>query len=762
MNRACADFEQCSQGTAVTASAPRFTEQALFADPVRPQSRQEGVSGALLQRLHRMRELELLMKQLKTIEETTLAQMDAAAERTCAKAEEWYQNILRTVPEADKACSKPADVPEDHAGARLLVIRPQFDIRVRSDNARKPRPGETLVSLRGSPVMFEEPEDPESNQERILGCEPSSEDSSINSNSSSRLLLVAQVSFQMERYYAQGLQQPIFQYVPRPRQRPPVQPRRQGPGILKYPFGYCDAPKTHSVKTLRFEMDQIPEPAEPQSDVPEPSENKSGGTTTVRSSISSANTTDVEDDEASGHRTGEEVRTPSSLASTAESVDLTVSSGKSSSATSGRSEQLGTESDIASSSARTSVTSVSSRPIPKDIKRYFRRHARRLSETTNTQASTSVGTGDDQRHAQSRQDSEEATSRRYALLTALTVVSTLLLAGISAELYNALLRGPKERTPLMLLENTIAGAPPEPEGEAMPVVPPRVVYRGGRRYGHVTPEKEWGAHRAEDEVRTTESSVYTPEGNAVEEHMPASTAITADQGDKPGTERADVNEIIGGWDDGKEPLWAAFKSHNGSACDAPSFTYCQRPRHEFFYESAIGTCVSTATHRLGVCTRGTNRFSSKRSCLKECVAKKRPSEQCSHPPLFMECDRGDVLSTLWHFDGRSCKNWNFTSGLCPAHGDDGAFFSREECLATCAGRYGRSRLCRVSSRPDHCHSDQLKFPFFVAAGKGKKRPLYCLNVSSTNYGGHRCLVGANRFFSMKACLKTCASNRSDT
>ncbi|XP_075534854.1 amblin-like [Dermacentor variabilis] len=202
----------------------------------------------------------------------------------------------------------------------------------------------------------------------------------------------------------------------------------------------------------------------------------------------------------------------------------------------------------------------------------------------------------------------------------------------------------------------------------------------------------------------------------------------------------------------------------GVACDEPAFTYCQRPRREFYYENAIRACVSTVTHQVGVCIRGANKFDSKRSCREACVEMRRPSEQCSHAPNFMECNSGDVVGTWWHFDGESCRRWNFTSGLCPAHGGGGAFVSREECLATCVGRRGRSRLCRVSSRPDHCYSDQLRFPYFAVATEDgdERKPLHCLKVSSTNYHGNRCLVGDNRFRSMKACRMTCVLNRSET
>ncbi|KAH7977459.1 hypothetical protein HPB49_001725 [Dermacentor silvarum] len=499
-------------------------------------------------------------------------------------------------------------------------------------------------------------------------------------------------------------------------------------------------------------------PPQPQRDGLDPSTNGAEGIDTNHpSSITSAYTAGAADP---GEITEHETVTPSSPVSTAESVGSTASGRKSSPATSGRSDQLDAESGIASSSARTSFTSVSSRSIPKDIKRYFRRYVPSSGETANAQLPASFGAGYEYGDAQPVRDSSRATWCRCALLTALAILLTLLLAAIGAEIYATLLRGDKDRTPLMPLEDTIAVAAPEPEGRAMRVAPPRVIYRGGKRY--VTPKSEWGTHGAGDEERESEPSAYTPGANTEAEHLPVSTAISVDHGDKAATEPADLQEIIGDSDDGKEMVWAPYESRSGVACDAPSFTYCQRPRHEFYYESAIRACVATATHQLGVCTRGANRFDSKRSCLEACVKKKRPSEQCSHASLFMKCDSEDVLGAWWYFDGRSCRSWNFTSGLCPAHGDGGAFVSREECVATCVGRRGRSRLCRVSSRPDHCYSDHLRFPYFAAAGGDKNKSPRCLQVSSANYQGHRCLVGANRFFTMNACRKTCVANRSDT
>ncbi|KAL1481059.1 hypothetical protein MTO96_050500 [Rhipicephalus appendiculatus] len=356
-------------------------------------------------------------------------------------------------------------------------------------------------------------------------------------------------------------------------------------------------------------------------------------------------------------------------------------------------------------------------------------------------------------------------SSRYAFLTLMAALLTIMLAGMSADVYGTFYRGPKDRTLPAPLENTIAAALPEPEGRALPVVPPRMVSGNAENPEPETHESEVDTERtaAAEVGRETEVFSDVPVRN-VDEILPTTTAIIGDDGDETAAEPQHNNEGFGGWKRERDIPSASLKSRRVVSCERPAFTYCQQPRHEFYYENTIKDCVSAVSHKVGVCIRGGNKFDSKRTCREACVERRRISRQCSRAPHFMECKSGDVLGTWWHFDGKSCRRWNFTAGLCPAHGGGGAFVSREECLATCVGRRGRSRLCRVSSRRDHCYSDQLRFPYFAVAVEDddESTPLRCLKVSSVNYNSHRCLVGDNRFQTMRACRMTCVSNRSDT
>ncbi|KAH6921274.1 hypothetical protein HPB50_027737 [Hyalomma asiaticum] len=567
----------------------------------------------------------------------------------------------------------------------------------------------------------------------------------------------------MDGYHAQQLQQPLHSYAsasPPPR---PAQVPRQGTGILKYPYGTYNTPKEHSVKTLRFEMDMPAEraPVPEQSAEPAPSATTAEGAATDRSSTSTTVTTGVGSDDET-----KESQAASVTASQSQSTDVAGSSVVSSSATSGPSEAESSiiSSSSSSSSTISSVASTSSYSVPEDVKRFFRHHKRAESGSSSTMPTTRDTSADERREMPRRRSSWWSLLRWFSLLTIMAVLLTMLLVGVSADVYGTLIRGLKDGTPPVPVEDTVAAALSEPERPAVPDVPHRLAFGGARRFGSVTHESDINTERTEPvEVGVeTEPSSDAP-ATSDHEILSTSTVKIDDDRGETATEPPERRQGIGGWKRERETPPAPMKSRRGMSCEAPAFTYCQSPREEFYYENTVKTCVSAVSHQVGVCIRGANKFDSKRACREACVEKRRLSEQCSRAPSFMECKSKDVLGTWWYLDGKSCRRWNFTSGLCPAHGGGGAFVSREECVAACVGRRGRSRLCRVSSRPDHCYSDQLKFPYFaVATEDDGKGPLHCFRVSTVNYHGQRCLVGDNRFPSLKACRMACMANRSDT
>ncbi|XP_075737733.1 uncharacterized protein LOC119161940 [Rhipicephalus microplus] len=562
----------------------------------------------------------------------------------------------------------------------------------------------------------------------------------------------------MDGYYAQRFQPPLYRYASLSPQPPPYPMPRQGTGILKYPFSTYKTQKENTTKTLRFAMDQPDEaaPAPEPSTAPPPLATTAEGTTTNHSSTSTAVTASVESaDETEGSETS------SVATSRSQSTDVAETSVKSSSATSGASDA---ESGTTSGYALSNTASGSSQSVPEDIKRYFR-HYNHTSSGTSSLIPTSSGFDADERSGVVPQrHSRQSMSRRYAFMTLLAALLTLMLVGMSTDVYGTLYHGPKDITLPVPPENTIAVVFPEPEGRALPVIPSHMVSGNAENPELETHENEIdtkGTGPAEL-GRATEVFSDAPTTNADEVLPTATPSIDGDR-DEMTTERQPSTQRFSSRKGEKDTPSASLKTHRIMSCEQPAFTYCQEPRHEFYFDSTIKDCVSSVSHQVGVCIRGANKFASKRTCREACVEKRRQPEQCSRSPHFMECKRRDVLSSWWHFDGKLCRRWNFTAGLCPAHGGGGAFASHEDCLTACVGRRKKNRLCTVSSRPDYCYSDQLRFPYFAVAveDEGERMPLRCLKVSSVNYNSHRCLVGDNRFRTMRACRMTCVANHSD-
>ncbi|XP_077539418.1 uncharacterized protein LOC144152085 [Haemaphysalis longicornis] len=190
-------------------------------------------------------------------------------------------------------------------------------------------------------------------------------------------------------------------------------------------------------------------------------------------------------------------------------------------------------------------------------------------------------------------------------------------------------------------------------------------------------------------------------------------------------------------------------------CGAVFYTFCRAAVREFHYRRAFNACVETAVDVVHTCNRGANRFASSRHCHESCIGAERPDDACFDKPLFTSCARQDVLSSWWFFEGHTCVPWNFPAGGCPANGS-AVFRTRQECTSRCAERGSRGPACQ---RPIavSCTRRHLKYPFFAhfSSEDGRMR---CLETSTDLLRDHRCLTGANRFSSRKACFATCSNS----
>ncbi|XP_077491398.1 uncharacterized protein LOC144102010 isoform X2 [Amblyomma americanum] len=249
--------------------------------------------------------------------------------------------------------------------------------------------------------------------------------------------------------------------------------------------------------------------------------------------------------------------------------------------------------------------------------------------------------------------------------------------------------------------------------------------------------------------------------------------------DYMGTAR-DVAEIVHEFSSSEDDAHRS-PAQTRASCEAPMFSYCPIPRIEFYYNRVTNACVSTALDGAGVCSRGPNKFPSRHTCRQRCIEYGRPAKNCRHKAIFKECTRQDVSQSWWYHSGNRCHRWTFPRGLCPASGSD-VFRTFGECWRRCVSdeQHSNSRVrfyeltggwllgqrrgprpCRLP-RTEVCRAESLKYAYFAdssprPAAAGSRVPR-CHSVPVANQLGHRCLEGANRFRTAKACHRTCVTN----
>lgn len=211
------------------------------------------------------------------------------------------------------------------------------------------------------------------------------------------------------------------------------------------------------------------------------------------------------------------------------------------------------------------------------------------------------------------------------------------------------------------------------------------------------------------------------------------------------------NENVEAGDASEDHMAFPFQHPTRPMCGDVFYTVCQSSQHEFHYRRSTNACVETAADAVHSCNRGTNRFTSLRHCAQSCLGTRRPADQCFSMPLFTSCARQDVLSSWWFFQGRKCVPWSFPSGGCPEDGSS-VFRTAVECRRRCVGPV-RGRRCRPP-RAVACDRRHLKYPFFADLSMKDGR-LKCRRSSPEELSNRRCLIGANRFRNLEACMVTC-------
>ncbi|KAH6942977.1 hypothetical protein HPB50_013216 [Hyalomma asiaticum] len=205
------------------------------------------------------------------------------------------------------------------------------------------------------------------------------------------------------------------------------------------------------------------------------------------------------------------------------------------------------------------------------------------------------------------------------------------------------------------------------------------------------------------------------------------------------------------------PQLASRRARQKKFCGTFFFTFCDSPKHEFYFDSSRGACLSVAdSEGAALCNRGENKFTSAASCDAACGSNANTVEQkCEKEVLLTECKSEDIAGPLWFYNGTRCQQWNFPAGLCPATSDSkgSLFATSEDCQRSCGETGSRAGRCPVP-REVACEPDRLKQPYFAnmqASGAAER----CLQATAANLARHLCLAGKNRFKELEACRKAC-------
>ncbi|KAL3203793.1 hypothetical protein MRX96_041711 [Rhipicephalus microplus] len=248
--------------------------------------------------------------------------------------------------------------------------------------------------------------------------------------------------------------------------------------------------------------------------------------------------------------------------------------------------------------------------------------------------------------------------------------------------------------------------------------------------------------REQPRTRRTSSAKVTSTSNDTQKQVSGTTA-------KPLTAHMIKHSVSTSSDEGFEE-----KSH---LCDIAFFTYCPKVLHEFYFNHVTYSCArATSSYGVEVCNRGANRFSSRASCIRNCVENRHPSGRCKDMPVFSQCRSVDLKRRLWFFEGEACRPWDFPSGRCPMSDGD-LFRSHKACADKCATNQTYVPLCRTPPS-GICATQRLKYPYFAIQPLGERK-MRCMRTPGLSIHKHLCLAGTNRFPSMAACKRACAPGR---
>ncbi|KAL1470832.1 hypothetical protein MTO96_040268, partial [Rhipicephalus appendiculatus] len=193
-------------------------------------------------------------------------------------------------------------------------------------------------------------------------------------------------------------------------------------------------------------------------------------------------------------------------------------------------------------------------------------------------------------------------------------------------------------------------------------------------------------------------------------------------------------------------------------CGRSFYTYCTVLNQEAYYSAREGGAACSPQPTRCACATGppTGSPASMRATT-PCGRMHGPmADRCFEKTLFTDCDRQDVWHSWWVFSGEDCVQWSFPRGLCPDDdGSDVAVFADESsCVERCISSKDskENRGCR-QPKAKSCHGGAAALSI-LRRHTGKSGG-HCVKATVENLLMHRCLIGANRFNSVRACREAC-------
>ncbi|XP_077512402.1 uncharacterized protein LOC144123452 [Amblyomma americanum] len=138
-----------------------------------------------------------------------------------------------------------------------------------------------------------------------------------------------------------------------------------------------------------------------------------------------------------------------------------------------------------------------------------------------------------------------------------------------------------------------------------------------------------------------------------------------------------------------------------------------------------------------------------------CVRRSPHLDICYEAPELVPCQKSDMKQAWWFYDGVSCKEWSFETGLCPRMTDQIAHYKWEsDCASLCKGPiYAAQFHCYGPESGDACPVEAIKEAYFAYPNSNGSMECHWMDIPTIKK--HRCIEENRRFDTIDDCIVTC-------